>query len=144
LCGEEETVLEPSTELDLVAKAVIGAAIEVHRHLGPGFLEGVYEEALSVELGIRRIRFERQKPISVHYKGHSVGDNRVDLWVDDKLIVELKALDRILPIHQAQLISYLKAGEIPLGLLINFNEKLLRNGIQRIVVSGDSRTFVAS
>ena len=136
-------MLEPSTELDLVAKAVIGAAIKVHRHLGPGFLEGVYEEALSVELDIRRIRFERQKPISVQYKGHSVGDSRVDLWVDGKLIVELKALDRILPIHQAQLISYLKAGALQLGLLINFNEKLLRNGIQRIVMSGDSSSFVA-
>jgi len=136
-------MLEPSKELDWVAKSVIGAAIEVHRHLGPGFLEGVYEEALSVELDIRRIRFERQKPISVQYKGHSVGDSRVDLWVDGKLIVELKALDRILPIHQAQLISYLKAGALQLGLLINFNEKLLRNGIQRIVMSGDSSSFVA-
>jgi GxxExxY protein len=136
-------MLEPSKELDLVAKAVIGAAIEVHRHLGPGFLESVYEEALSVELGLRRIRFERQKPISVQYKGQSVGDARVDLWVDDLLIVELKALDRILPIHQAQLISYLKAGALPLGLLINFNEKLLRNGIQRIVMSSDLRSIVA-
>jgi len=136
-------MLEPSKELDLVAKAVIGAAIEVHRHLGPGFLESVYEEALSVELGLRRIRFERQQPVSVQYQGPSVGDARVELWVDDLLIVELKALDRILPIHQAQLISYLKAGALPLGLLINFNEKLLRNGIQRIVMSSDLRSIVA-
>ena len=136
-------MLEPPIELDVTANAVIGAAIEVHRHLGPGFLESVYEEALSVELGLRGIRFERQKPLSVHYKGRSVGDSRVDLWVDDRLIVELKALDRILPIHHAQLISYLKAGALPLGLIINFNEKLLKNGIRRIVMSTDSKSFVA-
>jgi len=137
-------MLEPPRELDVAANAVIGAAIEVHRHLGPGFLESVYEEALSVELGLRGIRFERQKPLSVYYKGQAVGDSRVDLWVDNRLIVELKALDRILPIHHAQLISYLKAGALPLGLIINFNEKLLKNGIRRIVMSADSRFLVAS
>ena len=136
-------MLEPPKEMDVAANAVIGAAIEVHRHLGPGFLESVYEEALSIELGLRGIRFERQKPLSVNYKGQSVGDSRVDLWVDDRLIVELKALDRILPIHHAQVISYLKAGSLPLGLIINFNEKLLKNGIRRIVMSADSKSFVA-
>ena len=136
-------MLEPPKELDAAANAVIGAAIEVHRHLGPGFLESVYEEALSIELGLRGIKFERQKSLSVYYKGQSVGDGRVDLWVDGSLIVELKALDRIIPIHHAQLISYLKAGALPLGLIINFNEKLLKNGIRRIVVSADSKSFVA-
>lgn len=134
---------EPPREYDAAANAVIGAAIEVHRHLGPGFLESVYEEALSIELGLRGIRFQRQKPLSVSYKGKSVGDSRVDLWIDDRLIVELKALDRILPIHHAQLISYLKTSSLPLGLIINFNEKLPKNGIRRIVMSADSRSFVA-
>src|SRR5688572_8251250 len=129
---------EPPREFDMAANAVIGAALEVHRHLGPGFLESVYEEALSVELRLRGVSHERQKSVSVQYKGHAVGDSRVDLCVEGKLIVELKASERILPIHQAQLISYLRAAALPLGLLINFNEKLLKNGIQRIVVSDKS------
>jgi len=128
-------MLEPPRKLDDVAKAVIGAAIEVHRHLGPGFLEGVYEEALGVEFRLRGIRFERQKALSVRYKGCPVADSRVDLWVEDGLIVELKAVEKILPIHHAQLISYLKAGALPLGLIINFNERLLKDGVRRIVLS---------
>jgi GxxExxY protein len=130
-------MLEPSIELDAAANAVIGAAIEVHRHLGPSFLESVYEEALAIELTLRNVRFERQKALSVNYKGHSVGEGRVDLLVDGKLIVELKAMEKVLPIHQAQLMSYMRAATSPLGLLINFNEKLLRSGIQRIVMSTD-------
>lgn len=131
-------MLEPPRELDTAANAVIGAAIEVHRHLGPGFLESIYEEALAIELTLRNVRFERQKAVSVNYKGHSVGEGRVDLFVDGMLIVELKAMDKILPIHQAQLMSYMRAASLPLGLLINFNEKLLRNGIQRIVMSAEA------
>jgi len=132
-------MLEPSRELDAAANAVIGAAIEVHRHLGPGFLESVYEEALAIELTLRDIRFERQKAVSVNYKGHSVGEGRVDLLVDGMLIVELKAMEKVLPIHQAQLMSYMRAATSPLGLLINFNEKLLRGGIHRIVMSAEAQ-----
>jgi len=90
--------VEPSTELDDLAYAVIGAAIEVHRLLGPGFLESVYEEALCVELTLRGIRFARQLPIGVHYKGQKVGEARQDLVVDDSLVVELKAVESIAPI----------------------------------------------
>ncbi len=127
--------VEPSKDVDELARSVIGAAIEVHRHLGPGFLEGVYEEALVVELSLRSIPFERQLPVPVHYKTHRVGKGRVDLLVGGELLVELKAVDALAPIHKAQVISYLKAMGLHLGLLINFNASVLKDGIQRIVLS---------
>ena len=120
---------------DELTGKIIGAAIEVHRHLGPGFLESVYEEALCVELELRKIPFDRQRPIGVDYKGHSVGQGRLDLLVGDKLLVELKAVDRLAPIHNAQVISYLKATHLHLGLLINFNVPLLKDGIRRVIWS---------
>jgi len=126
---------EPHKTLDRLAQTVIGAAIEVHRHLGPGYLESLYEEALSIELGLRRIPFERQKPVGVNYKGHEIGEGRVDLVVGEELLVELKAVEVLAPIHKAQVISYLKATECHLGLLINFNVPVLKNGIQRVVFS---------
>ena len=113
--------MEPSAELDDLAHRVIGAAIEVHRLLGPGFLESVYEEALCVELALRRIRFARQVPISVKYKRERVGQARLDLLVDDSLVVELKAVESFASIHLAQVLSYLKATRFRLGLLINFD-----------------------
>src|SRR3972149_1654237 len=126
---------EPDKKTDELAKAVIGAAIEVHRVLGPGYLESVYEEALAVELKLRGIPFERQKGMNVDYKGHAVGENRLDLLVDGCLLVELKAVESLAPIHSAQVISYLKAMQLPLGLLINFNVPLLKAGIKRIILS---------
>ena len=131
----KDAKIEPSRRLDRLARTVIGAAIEVHRHLGPGYLEGVYEEALVVELGLRGVLFERQKPIAVTYKGHNVGEGRVDLLVGDELLVELKAVEALAPIHKAQLLSYLKATGCHLGLLINFNVPVLRAGVQRVVLS---------
>ena len=125
--------VEPSTELDDLAYAVIGAAIEVHRLLGPGFLESVYEEALCVELTIRGIPFARQLPIGVQYKGQKVGEARLDLVLDNSLVVELKAVERIAPIHVAQILSYLKATRLRLGLLISFNVAKLRLGIKRVI-----------
>ncbi len=127
--------VEPNKDVDRLARSVIGAAIEVHRHLGPGFLEGAYEEALVVELGLRGIPFERQKPVPVHYKEHHVGEGRVDLLVGGELLVELKAVEALAPIHKAQVISYLKAMGFHLGLLINFNVPVLRDGVQRVVLS---------
>lgn len=126
---------EPDSKLDELARAVIGAAIEVHRTLGPGFLESVYEEALAVELDLRGIEFRRQVPVAVNYKGRAVGEARLDFLVEDGLIVELKAVDELAPIHQAQVISYLKASGRRLALLINFNVPVLRGGIKRIVLS---------
>jgi len=131
----KDAKIEPHITLDRLARTVIGAAIEVHRHLGPGYLENLYEEALSIELGLRRIPFERQKAVAVNYKGHGIGEGRVDLMVGDELLVELKAVEALAPIHKAQVISYLKATECHLGLLINFNVPVLRGGIQRVVLS---------
>ena len=127
--------MEPGVEIDVVARAVIGAAIEVHRELGPGYLESVYEDALSTELDLRRIRFERQKSFSLNYKHKNVGEGRIDFLVNDCLIVEIKAVERLHPIHKAQAISYLKATKRRVGLLINFNERILKSGIQRIIWS---------
>ena len=127
--------MEPSPELDQLAHRVIGAAIEVHRELGPGFLESVYEEALCVELRARDIPFVRQSSVPVTYKGQRVGESRLDLLVGGQLIVELKAVEAFSPIHMAQIISYLRATGCPLALLINFNVLLLRNGIKRVVLS---------
>jgi GxxExxY protein len=114
---------------------VIGAALEVHRVLGPGFLETVYEEAIAIEFGLQGIPFERQKPINVSYKGRPVGEGRLDFFVQNSVIVELKAVDKLLPIHQAQLMSYLKATRCRLGLLINFHERLLKEGVRRVVLT---------
>ena len=127
--------VEPNQRVDRLAREVIGAAIEVHRHLGPGFLESVYEEALVIELTLRGIPFERQRPVPVSYKERNVGEGRVDLLVVQELLVELKAVEALAPIHKAQVISYLKAMGIHLGLLINFNVPVLRAGIQRVVLS---------
>jgi len=126
---------EPDKEIDDLANAVIGAAIEVHRVLGPGYLESVYEEALAIEFELRGISFERQKPIRVDYKGRGVGEGRLDLLVGGRLIVELKAVDAFAPIHTAQVMSYLKTMNLPLGLLINFNVPLLKHGIKRVILS---------
>lgn len=126
---------EPDRKTDALAHAVIGAAIEVHRHLGPGFLEKVYEEALCVELRLRKIPFERQRPAKVEYKGECVGEGRLDLLVDDRLIVELKAVREVAPIHKAIVVSYLKTTGRNLALLINFKVSCLRDGVQRVVLS---------
>ena len=126
-------MVEPSAELDDLAHRVIGSAIEVHRLLGPGFLESVYEEALCVELALRDIPFARQVPIGVRYKGEQVGEARLDLLVHDTLVVELKTVESIAPIHWAQVLSYLKATRLRLGLLINFNVSVLQRGIKRVV-----------
>ena len=127
--------MEPGLELDALATAVIGAAIEVHRVLGPGYLESVYEEALSAEFGLNGIAFDRQKPFSLDYKSQKVGEGRMDFLVGGRLVVEIKAVEKLMPIHRAQVMSYLKATKGRLGLLINFNESILRDGIRRIIWS---------
>jgi GxxExxY protein len=117
---------EPARALDVIAHQVIGAAIEVHRELGPGFGEAVYEAALAHELEARSIGYQRQMRCPVRYKNVPMGTYVVDLLVEDALIVELKSVDQLAPIHHAQLISYLRAANVALGLLINFNVRLLR------------------
>ena len=127
--------IEPSRELDLLASQVVDAAVEVHRALGPGFLEIIYEEALSIELERRRIPFQRQVSLPVTYKGCRIGEGRADLVVGGQLIVELKAVEALLPLHVAQVISYLRASGRSLAILMTFNVKLLREGIRRVTLS---------
>jgi GxxExxY protein len=131
--------MEPNREINDLTRRVIGAAIEVHRALGPGYQESIYEEALAFELSRMGIDFERQSIFSVTYKEHVVGEGRIDFLVDSKLVVELKAIEKLQPVHKAQVISYLKATSSQVGLLINFNESLLRSGIQRIVYTDPLR-----
>ena len=131
--GEDCLRAEPGAELDRLAHEVIGAAIEVHRILGPGLLESVYEEALCIELGLRNLSFVRQPGVDLSYKDHPIGKGRLDLLVGGKLVVELKAVEVLTDVHRAQVISYLKTTGYRLSLLINFNVPRLRDGIKRIV-----------
>lgn len=125
--------LDPT--INSLTQKIIGAAIEVHKELGPGYLESTYETALAIEFGLQNLNFLRQHPVKLDYKGYTVGEGRLDLLVEDCIVVELKAIERTLPIHHAQVISYLKATGHPLGLLINFNVPVLRTGIKRIVLT---------
>lgn len=126
---------EPGPAQDQLAHAVIGAAIEVHRHLGPGFTEEVYEKALCIEFGLRGIPFERQRAVAVDYKGHEVGAGRLDLLVGGCLVVELKSVSAVTQVEVAKVLSYLKATGSTLALLINFNVPMLKDGIRRLVRS---------
>jgi GxxExxY protein len=117
-----------------ITEKVIHAAIEVHRILGPGLLESAYEQCLAHELRTEGLRFARQLEIPIDYKGCLLDCGyRVDLLVERRVVVEIKAVESLLPIHDAQLITYLKLGGWNLGLLINFNVRLLKSGIKRIV-----------
>lgn len=124
---------EPDESLDQLARDVIGAAIAVHRALGPGFPKSVYEKALGVELTELRIRFQRQPKVNVFYREQLVGQGQLDLWIDQRLVVELKAVEQLHPKHHAQLKAYLAATGCHLGLLINFHETILKDGLHRIV-----------
>ncbi len=117
-----------------ITEQVIGACIEIHKHLGPGLLESAYEECLCYELSALEISFERQKMLPVKNKTVSLdGGYRPDLVVENKIILELKAVENLLPVHEAQLLIYLKLSGLTLGLLINFNVPILKDGIKRIV-----------
>ena len=113
---------------------IVGAAIEVHRHIGPGQLESVYQTTMVHELGLRGIAHRTQVPVELLYKGLFVTTFRLDLVVDDRVVVELKAVDRFHPEHRAQVISYLRATGIRLGLLINFNAPLIHRAVIRVVL----------
>jgi GxxExxY protein len=117
-----------------LTRAAIGAAIEVHRNLGAGLLESIYEAALFRELGLRGLTAQRQVKVPIEYKGMSLGTGvRLDLLVSGRLVVEVKAVDRLAGIHRAQMLTYLKLTGFRLGLLINFNVELLRSGVRRII-----------
>ena len=119
---------------DELSNEIIGAAIEVHRNLGPGLLESAYEECLCYEFVNRGIKYERQKLLPVAYKGTKLDCGyRLDVVVNDLVVLELKAVDQIQPIHSAQLLTYLKLSNLKLGILINFNVTVLKSGIKRSV-----------
>jgi len=125
-----------SLQINRVTGEIIGAAIEVHKSLGPGLLESVYQECLARELFLRHIPFERQRPLPLEYKGIRLECGyRLDLLVAGLVVVEIKAIEAIAPVHEAQLITYLRLGGWHVGLLINFNVVVLKNGICRRVLA---------
>jgi GxxExxY protein len=128
LCSQKEFPLKDITG------QIISCAIEVHSTLGPGLLEGVYEEALEEEFGLRGILYERQKDIGLKYKGKVIGKHRIDYLVAGEIIVELKAVEAMHKIYEAQVLTYLRASGKKVGLLINFNVTRLREGIKRLIV----------
>jgi GxxExxY protein len=123
-----------TSETDALITRIIGCAIRVHSELGPGFLETIYATALGVEFEHSGIGFEREKPIVVRYRNQVIAGQRLDFVVEEQAILEIKAALRLEPIFQAKLISYLRATNLKVGLLINFNVPLVKDGIKRIVV----------
>ncbi|HRQ74105.1 MAG TPA: GxxExxY protein [Phycisphaerales bacterium] len=123
---------ELPAEIELISHRVIGCAIEVHKELGPGLLERLYEDALVYELREAGIRVEQQLEIIVPYKGVELRGQRLDVLVEGCLVVELKAVSQVTELHRAQLLSYLRAARLPLGLLLNFNVTWLREGLHRV------------
>jgi GxxExxY protein len=120
---------------EAVSPRVIGLAIDVHRYLGPGLLESAYEECLCAELAEAHIRYERQVPVPIVYKGVRLDCGyRIDLLVDRCLVVEIKAIERLMPIHSAQVLTYLRLGALQVGLLMNFYAMLLKDGLRRFVL----------
>jgi GxxExxY protein len=121
-------------DINALTGKVIGLAIEVHKILGPGLLESVYEECLCHELSLSKINFERQKEVQIDYKGINLECGyRLDILIPNKLILELKSCERLEPIHEAQLLTYLKLTGIRIGLLINFNVPVLKDGVKRMI-----------
>jgi GxxExxY protein len=130
-----------NAKVEEVAKAVVDAALMVHRTLGPGLLESVYEKCLALELVERGFRVQTQRDIAVSYRNLRLDCGfRADLVVEDCVLIELKSVDILLPVHTAQVLTYLKLSGIPLAFLINFNSALLKNGLHRLVLSSPSRS----
>ncbi len=131
----EEHEEHEKMKFDKLSKKVLGCAIKVHRELGPGLMESTYEHCLARELSISNIKFETQVPLPVCYKGIKLRCGyKLDLLIDEQIIIEIKSVERLLSIHESQLLTYMKLSGISIGLLINFNKKLLKNGIRRFVL----------
>ncbi|MFH1287631.1 MAG: GxxExxY protein [bacterium] len=128
LCSQREFPLKDITN------RIISCAMEIHSTLGPGLLESVYEEALAYEFTLRKVVYERQKAISLKYKGRDVGNHRIDYLIENEVVVELKAVDMMNSIYEAQVLTYLKAMGKRVGLLINFNVMRLKDGIKRLII----------
>ena len=130
LCEKKKEIMSENE----IAKIIVNTSYDIHVQLGPGLLESVYEEILSYELQNQGLKVERQKPIPVYWKGNKMDIGfRADLIVENKVVVEIKSVELIAPVHPKQLLTYLKITGLKLGLLINFNEKLIKDGITRIV-----------
>ena len=119
---------------DPLTQRIIGGAIVVHRALGPGLLEATYEEALCVELKHEGLRFSRQVRVPISYRGTVIGEYRPDLVVEDSVVIEVKSVERLLGVHQAQLLAYMRILRLPVGLLLNFNGETLRSGVRRLAI----------
>jgi GxxExxY protein len=127
-------VLEFPEEKDPLTERIIGCGIELHRQLGPGLLEATYEAAMAIEMESASLRFQRQLIIPVFYKGRSIGEHRLDFLVEDAVVLELKSVERFEPLFEAQLLTYLRLTGKRRGLLLNFNTRLLKDGIRRFVL----------
>ncbi len=136
----DEATPQLPAELNRLSERVIGAAIEVHRALGPGLLEKLYEDAFAHELSLSGLRAERQVQVTFNYKGHELTGQRIDVLVEGVLVIEIKAVEAVLDVHLAQLLGYLRAGSFPLGLLLNFTVPVLRKGIYRRINSTATNT----
>src|SRR5688572_11273170 len=121
-------------ERDPLTERIIACAIEIHRVLGPGLLESAYESALCVEFEARGLRHARQVPVPLTYRGHGIGEYRLDLLVEDSVIIEIKAVENVIPVYQAQVLTCLRATGKRIGLLINFNTPIVSRSIQRFIV----------
>ena len=121
-------------EHDPLTHQIIGCAIEVHRIFGPGLFENTYEEAMCIELTNAQLSFTRQIGVPVLYKGHLIGEHRPDLVVENRVVVEIKSVERLAPIHHAQLLAYMRLLRLPVGLLINFNRPVVKTGIRRLAL----------
>ncbi len=136
---EDTEITEERKALNLLTEGVIGAAIEVHREIGPGLLESTYEMCLARELSLRDIEFVRQVPVPVENKGVKLDCGyRADLIIAGRVLVETKSVEVLLPLHEAQLLSYMRLARLEVGLLINFNVRLLKQGIRRRLLNGES------
>jgi GxxExxY protein len=120
---------------DPLTERIIGCAMSVHRALGPGLLESTYEEALCIELSDEGLAYSRQIGVPIRYKGRLIGEYRPDLVIDDKVVVEIKSVERLIGVHQAQVLAYMRVLNVPVGLLINFNGEVLRTGVRRLAIA---------
>jgi GxxExxY protein len=128
-------------DINELTERIIGLAIDVHRQLGPGLAEAAYERALSIDLTAAHMSFHRQVAVPVAYKGEIVAEYRPDFIVDDRVVVEVKSIERLAPVHKAQMLTYLRITGCEVGLLMNFNEAVLKAGIRRVVLQKGHRTL---
>jgi GxxExxY protein len=119
-------------EFDTLSYPIIGCAIEVHRHLGPGLLESIYESALCIELREAGLQFQRQVALPLWYKGELLGEHRPDLIIGEQVVVEVKSIERLAPVHTAQMLTYLRVAKLRMGLILNFNSEVLHSGIKKV------------